>query len=138
MRPNRRPLRLVHTSDVHFGAYSGVDGTCSERRGLIEGAFARVIDLAVDSNADALLIAGDFFDNGRVGEETVVYAAEQIRRFDRPTFLLPGNHDPMDPGSLYWRYDLEAIAPRLRIVRQHAGAIIEPADLALVFLGRAY
>lgn len=138
MRPNRRPLRLVHTSDVHFGAYSGVDGQWSERRGLIESAFTRVIDLANDTNADALLIAGDFFDNGRVSEDTVVFAAEQIRRFDGPTFLLPGNHDPMDPGSLYWRYDMEAIAPRLRIVREHAGEVIEADGLDLVLWGRAY
>jgi len=134
-----RPLRVVHTSDVHLGAYAGTtDGKWAERRELMERTFERVIDLANESGADALIIAGDFFDNDRVPEETVVFAAETIRRFEGQAFLLPGNHDPMDPGSIYWRHDMEAIATRLTIVRQHAGQVIEPEGLDLVLWGRAY
>ncbi|MBE0608005.1 MAG: metallophosphoesterase, partial [Dehalococcoidia bacterium] len=125
-----RPLRIVHTSDVHLGAYTGSgDGKWAERRTLMEDTFRRVIDLANDVGADALVIAGDFFDNDRVPEETVVFAATEIRRFEGQTFLLPGNHDPMDPGSLYWRHDMEAIAKRLTIVREHKGELIEPEGL---------
>src|SRR6187455_344002 len=104
----RRSLRVVHTSDVHLGAYSGsIDAKWSERRDLMESTFRRVIDLANACDADALIIAGDFFDNDRVPDETVVFAAETIRQFRGQTFLLPGNHDPMDPGSIYWRHDME-------------------------------
>jgi DNA repair exonuclease SbcCD nuclease subunit len=104
----------------------------------MEAAFGRVIDLANDQNADALLIAGDFFDNDRVSDETVTFAAQQIDRFEGRTFLIPGNHDPMDAGKVYWRHDMEAIAPRLRIVRRHEGEIVEPDGLDLVLWGRAY
>ncbi len=134
-----RPLRLVHTSDVHLGAYEGSgDSKWAERRDLIRHTFSRVVDLANDQGAQVLVIAGDFFDNGRVDESTVIFAGEQIRRFDGQTLLLPGNHDPMDPGSLYWRYDIEAIAPRLRIFRSHPGEIYEPDGVDLVAWGRAY
>ena len=137
--PERRPLRVVHTSDVHLGAYAGTtDAKWSERRELMERTFECVIELANDIAADALLIAGDFFDNDRVPEETVVFAAETIRRFEGQTFLLPGNHDPMDPGSIYWRHDMEAIARRLTIVREHRGELIEPEGLDLVLWGRGY
>ncbi|MGI8927164.1 MAG: metallophosphoesterase family protein [Tepidiformaceae bacterium] len=137
--PEAKPLRIVHTSDVHLGAYAGNgDGQWQERRDLIEAAFTRVIDLAVGSGAQALIIAGDFFDNARVDEATVRFAGEQLRRFEGYSFLLPGNHDPMDEGGLYWRYDLEGMAPRLRIVRDHAGALLEPDGLDLVLWGRAY
>ena len=137
--PERRPLRVVHTSDVHLGAYAGsADEKWSQRRELMESTFRRVVDLANECGADALLIAGDFFDNDRVSEETVVFAAETIREFEGQTFLLPGNHDPMDPGSIYWRHDLEAIASRLTIVREHRGEVIEPDGLDLVLWGRAY
>lgn len=137
--PERKPLRVVHTSDVHFGAYSGSgDQRWVERRRLIETAFAAVVDLAIKEEAQALIIAGDFFDNDRVDEETVVFAASQIRRFQGQTFLIPGNHDPMDPGHIYWRHDLEAIAPRLRIVRNHGGEIVEADGIDLVLWGRAY
>ena len=134
-----RPLRLVHTSDVHLGAYSGHgDGTWAERRELIEQTFARVIDLANDVDADALLIAGDFFDNDRIDEATVYFAGEQIRRFQGRSFLIPGNHDPMDDGRIYWRYDLEWMAPRLRILREHPGELVHCDELDLVVWGRAY
>lgn len=136
---DRRPLRVVHTSDVHLGAYAtSSDAKWEERRSLMEAAFGRVIDLANDQNADALLIAGDFFDNDRVSDETVTFAAQQIDRFEGRTFLIPGNHDPMDAGKVYWRHDMEAIAPRLRIVRRHEGEIVEPDGLDLVLWGRAY
>lgn len=137
--PERKPLRIVHTSDVHLGAYSGSgDGKWGARRELMEQTFERVIELANDTNADALLIAGDFFDNDRVPDETVVFAAETIRKFRGQTFLIPGNHDPMDPGSIYWRHDMEAIAKRLTIVRDHKGELVEPEGLDLVLWGRAY
>ncbi|WBL36129.1 hypothetical protein O0235_00440 [Tepidiforma flava] len=70
--------------------------------------------------------------------ETVEWAAAQIARFEGQAFLIPGNHDPMDPGSIYWRNDMEAIARRLTIVRQHRGELIEPEGLDLVLWGRAY
>lgn len=136
---DRRPLRIVHTSDVHLGAYSGsVEERWHTRRALMEETFGRVIDLANDSAAHALVIAGDFFDNDRVPAETVEFAAREIARFRGQTFLLPGNHDPMDPGSIYWRHDMEAIAKRLTIVREHGGQFIEPEGLDLVLWGRAY
>ena len=139
MPAERRPLRIVHTSDVHLGAYSG-DGNASwvERRMLMEQTFGRVIDLANESHADLLVIAGDFFDNDRVPDETVEFAGEQIARFEGQAVLLPGNHDPMDDGHIYWRYDLEAMAPRLRIVRAPAGELVEPDGLDVVLWGRGY
>lgn len=137
--PERRPLRVVHTSDVHLGAYAGSsDAKWEERRELMETAVAGVINLGNELNADALIIAGDFFDNDRVTDETVRFAGQQIRRFEGQTFLIPGNHDPMDPGSIYWRHDLEAMAPRLTIVRAPAGEYVEPEALDLVLWGRAY
>ncbi|HML97017.1 MAG TPA: metallophosphoesterase [Tepidiformaceae bacterium] len=137
--PEPRPLRLVHTSDVHLGAYAGNgDGRCHERRLLMEGTFRRVIDLANDSGASMLVIAGDLFDNDRVPEDTVAFAASEIRRFRGQTLLLPGNHDPIDPGSIYWRHDMEAIAKRLTIVREHRGELMEPEGIDAVFWGRGY
>jgi DNA repair exonuclease SbcCD nuclease subunit len=135
----RRPLRLVHTADVHLGAYAGSpDGQWSERRSLMEAAFSNVIDLALGTSADGLLICGDFFDNDRVESDVVEFAAAEIRRFDRPVIVLPGNHDPMDEGRLYSRHQLEADSPNLTLIRDHAGQIVEPPGLDLLLWGRAY
>jgi DNA repair exonuclease SbcCD nuclease subunit len=104
----------------------------------MERTFARVIDLANERRAHLLLIAGDFFDNDRVPAETVTFAAEQIARFEGHTILLPGNHDPMDAGSIYWRHDMAAIAPRLHIIREPAGETVQPPGLDVVLWGRGY
>jgi DNA repair exonuclease SbcCD nuclease subunit len=134
-----RPLRIVHTSDVHLGAYSSqAEQGFANRRVLIEAAFTAVIDLAVDVEAGLLVIAGDFFDNDRVGPDIVDYARRQLRRFPGPKLLLPGNHDPLDAGRLYDREDLEADVPGLRIVREHGGECMEIAELDLVAWGRGY
>ena len=137
--PERRPLRVVHTSDVHLGAYaSSNDEKWEARRALMEEAFANVITLANDVEADALLICGDFFDNDRVSDAVVEYAGSEIARFKGETVIVPGNHDPMDEGRVYWRYSLEAMAPRLRIFRSHAGEVFEIPELQLVLWGRAF
>lgn len=133
----RRPLRVVHTSDVHFGAYVGsANPQWAERRTLIEQAFANVIDLANAENADLLLLCGDIFDNDRVPTEMVEHAAREIGRFRGRAILLPGNHDPMDPGRVYWRHDMEAMAGNLRIIRDHGGEVAEYDDVVL--WGRGY
>lgn len=130
---------MVHTSDVHLGAYGArSDDRWRDRRELMEQAFTRVIDLANDVEADALLIAGDFFDNDRVAHDVVEFAGTEIDRFRGRTFLIPGNHDPMDAGRVYWRHDLEAMAPRLRIFREHGGSVMHAEELDLVVWGRAY
>ncbi len=75
-----RPLRLVHTSDVHletdtFG--SGERGV--QLRDKVRSAFGRVIDIANDRGADMLLIVGDLFDSARVTEEGLALRARDNR-----------------------------------------------------------
>jgi DNA repair exonuclease SbcCD nuclease subunit len=132
-------VRIVHTSDVHLGAYPArPDGYWDEKRRMLERAFSNVVSLAIAEEADALVIAGDFFDNDRVDPETVAFAAREIARYGRFTLLVPGNHDPMDDGRIYWRHDLEAAAPNLRIVREHAGETVAHPDAPITFWGRAF
>jgi DNA repair exonuclease SbcCD nuclease subunit len=131
-------MRLIHTSDVHLGAYDHKGQKTNPLGELMEQGFARVIDIAIESKADGLLICGDFFDNDRVNDATVEYAGAQIARFPGRTYIVPGNHDPMDPGRIYNRFSLESMAPNLRIVRAHLGEYLEDPDLDLVVWGRAF
>src|SRR5262249_7254747 len=82
-----RPLRAVHTSDVHLGAHHGPSAFAEDHNALSAQAFVRVIDLASERDADLLLIAGDFFDNDRVPEEIIWFAAEEIDRFRGHTVI---------------------------------------------------
>ena len=138
MASEPRPLRLVHTSDVHLGAYSASPRGREEPRGRrLEAGFEAVIDLACGTNAELLLIAGDFFDNARIGPDVVEFAAEQINRFPGQTVILPGNHDPIGPLGPYERHDLLALAPRLHLVREPGGEFLDFPTLDLAVWGRA-
>jgi len=98
-------LRLLHTADVHLGApFAFLGKRGREQREQLKATFSRVVDLALTSQVDALLIAGDLFDSayphpGLVGE--VIY---QLRRLDSQgiwTLISPGTHDRPQPGGVY-------------------------------------
>ena len=121
----RRTLRLVHTSDVHLGAFSSSPrGREDERSRRMEDAFSAVINLAVKESADILLIVGDFFDNGRVQDDVLDFAATEIERFPGETVLLPGNHDPIGKFGPYARFNSKLIASRLHLLHNPAGTTL--------------
>ncbi len=133
--PARPPLRLLHTSDVHLGAY---DSTSEERRSSLEDHFRQVIDVALRERVDLVLIAGDFFDHARVRPETLEFAADQIARLDCPALIAPGNHDHVGPGSVYDRMDLTAIAQNLTIMRTPGGETVAYEDLEVEVWGKSH
>ena len=68
----RRPLRILHTADVHLG--SDGYGDAAQQAAHDERhrhAFRQVIDLALLDDVDLVLIAGDLFDHNRVPDELV-------------------------------------------------------------------
>ena len=110
----RRPLRLVHTADVHLGElptpWHGAEPDADER------AFARVIDIVLAEKADVLLIAGDLFDSNRVPEPAIRFAAvaDRARR-------LPGGAHPRQSRLLRRDLDLSPLRlPGDRIARAPA------------------
>jgi exonuclease SbcD len=135
VRSLRPRLRLLHTSDVHLGAY---DSGSVELRDRLHDCFRRVIDVGLRERVDVMLIAGDFFDHARVREETFRFAAEQLARLERPVVIAPGNHDHVGPGSIYDRFDMEAAAPNVRVIREPAGECVAVDGLDLEVWGRAH
>ena len=132
-RPRRR---LLHTSDVHLGTYDS--STSDQHSAATEERLRRVIDVGLRERVDAMLIAGDFFDNARVRPETLEFAASEIARLERPVVIAPGNHDHVGPGSVYDRYDMLAEAPNLRLMRDPEGETVALEDLDIEVWGRAH
>ena len=98
-------LRLLQTADVHLGAPFGFLGRRGrEQRDQLKATFSRVIDLALTSQVDALLIAGDLFDSAYPQPSLVGEVIYQLRRLDGEgiwTFIVPGTHDRLQPGGVY-------------------------------------
>ncbi len=135
----RPPLRLLHTSDVHLGAYDRVDNERNQkRRAMVEEMFSRVIDVGLRERVDFMVIAGDFVDNAGVRDDTLRFAAEQVARLEAPVVLVPGNHDHVGPGSVYDRTDLTVVAQNLRIMRSPEGETMRLEGLEVEIWGRSH
>jgi len=139
MTEARRPFRLLHTSDVHLGTFDfDRSGRWGERRAQSEERFRRVIDVGIAEQVDVFVIAGDFFDNARVSEETLHFAAEQIARIEVPTVIVPGNHDHVGKNSVYDRIDLTVLAQNLIITRSVEGETVALEGLDLELWARSH
>lgn len=101
-------LKLLHTADWHVGKQFGqFDEEVSkklarDRVSVIE----QILGRARQYNVDAVLCAGDLFDEPDPGEQWWRAVRELFAKFDsagwdRPVVLLPGNHDPLTRDSVY-------------------------------------
>lgn len=110
MSPSRREdddvvLKLVHTADWHLGrrfqSFPEADRQRLSRARL--EVIDRILAVADHRNAHAVLCAGDLFDEPDPGRDWWQPLLDTLRRRggSRPVFLLPGNHDPLVPASVY-------------------------------------
>ena len=95
--------RFVHAADIHLDSplrsLALRDPDLAELIGnATRRAFVRIVDLCLDEQVDALLLAGDLYDDNQTSMKTARFLAEQIRRLHEAnirTFIIRGNHDAM-------------------------------------------
>jgi DNA repair protein SbcD/Mre11 len=61
-------------------------------------ALVTIVDLCLDEQVDALLLAGDLYDGDQTSMKTARFLATQLRRLDEAgirTFVIRGNHDAL-------------------------------------------
>ncbi len=123
-------VRLVHTADWQLGMRrhfltAGPQDRFSQDRLDAVAATGR---LAEEVGAACILVAGDVFDDNQVDRQTVLRAVDVLRGFpDLPVLLLPGNHDPLDAGSVFRRPEfLDSCPPQVHVLTDRSP--IEVAD----------
>ena len=130
------PLKLLHVADVHLDAPFGWLGRKGpDQRRQLTATFRSAVDLAIRESVDAVLIAGDLFDSNSPTQASVDLVRAELRRLDRPTFILPGTHDCLDSGSIYRRVAFDEI-PQVRVFDAER-AVFEVAPLGLAVHARA-
>jgi DNA repair exonuclease SbcCD nuclease subunit len=95
---------LVHSSDLHV---DDEDNATKHSDGV--AGLAAVLAAARDANADIVLLAGDTFDNNRVPAPVLARTAQLLADAGRPVVILPGNHDPALPNSVFVRGGLASL-----------------------------
>lgn len=98
-------LKLLHTADWHLGRrFPSFEQEDQPRltRARLE-VLDRILRAADYSAVDAILCAGDLFDEPRPHQDWWQPVARKLAASTsrRPVFLLPGNHDPLQDGSVY-------------------------------------
>ncbi|MBU4193473.1 MAG: metallophosphoesterase [Actinobacteria bacterium] len=95
-------MRFVHTADWQIGmkaAHTGEVGS-GLREKRIEAA-GNVVAAAKEFEADFILVAGDTFEDNGVDPINIQKVADILGSFDGPVYIIPGNHDPLVPGSVW-------------------------------------
>src|SRR5271157_358971 len=94
-------FRFVHTADIHLDSPLRTLALREPQLadligGATRKAFAAIIDLCLEEQVDALLIAGDLYDGEQTSMKTARFLADQLRRVHDAgiaTFVIRGNHD---------------------------------------------
>lgn len=96
-------MRFVHTADWqlgmtrHFLNDEAQPRYSAARRDAVAGLAALVAEVG----AEFVIVAGDVFEHNQLAPHVVAQSLEAMRGIGVPVYLLPGNHDPLDAGSVY-------------------------------------
>lgn len=111
-------IRFIHTSDWHLGRRLARLGPRSaESYQWRFQAVRRMYELASAERAEFILVAGDVFQSEMPSPDTVRDALELLRDAPCPLVIIPGNHDPLEAGSVWLREDFGQRLAHLRHVR---------------------
>src|SRR5215469_13591357 len=92
-----REIRLVHSSDIHVD--DGRIAAAHDRDGT--AGLAAVFAAARGLRADVVLLAGDTFEANQLSASLIDRAGALLADAGMPVVILPGNHDPALPDSVY-------------------------------------
>lgn len=92
-------MRFLHLADIHLDTpFAGRSRELRERlRSASREAFRRAVDLALDEDVHAVLLAGDLFDGASLSFATEGFLLDELKRLTRagiPVVYATGNHDP--------------------------------------------
>jgi len=96
-------VRFLHTADWQLGMTRHFlnDDAQSRYSAARREAVAGLGALAAETGAEFVLVAGDVFDSNQLAPEVVSQSLEAMRAIGVPVYLLPGNHDSLEAGSVY-------------------------------------
>ncbi len=120
-------MRLVLFADLHLDAtftWAPVE-IARRRRANLRQTLRNIVELAEQVDADAILSAGDLYEQATVSGATTHLLRDAFGGAGRPVVLSPGNHDPFVDSSPYATLDWPA---NVIIARDDRLAPLELAD----------
>jgi len=96
-------VRFLHTGDWQLGMTrhffsAGVQERFTQSR---FDAIRKLGSIAAEEKCRFMVVCGDVFESNLLDRRTVARALEALKAVPVPVYLLPGNHDPLNAGSVY-------------------------------------
>lgn len=116
-------IRFIHSADWQLGARFRQFGTKGDAlREARLSTLRRTLDVARQRTVDAVLIAGDLFEDNQVDEKLVASVLDLFGEYASTTvYILPGNHDPNSGPEAVWNRKAFLEAPANVHVLREAG-----------------
>ncbi len=130
-------IKFIHTSDWHLGMRAHFLPEEARAR-FVEDRFdavRRIGTIAAEEGCAFVVVAGDVFDSNHVDDQVLAKATDALSSFTVPVFLLPGNHDILDPSSVYRRQGWMAHRPANAVVLEEAAALPVPGVEGVEIVG---
>ena len=98
-----RMPRFLHTGDWQLGMtrHFLADEAQARFTAARFDAIREIGRVAEQEACEFVVVCGDVFETNQVDRRTVSRAVEALAAISVPVFLLPGNHDPLDAGSVF-------------------------------------
>lgn len=129
-----KPLRLLHTSDVHIGGGFRTPEEGDHHDHCLCPLV--VIEQLVDEHRiDVMLVVGDLFDHQRVSDELVSDVLGRLGKLGVPCVVINGNHDVHDERTVYVGGSVSQSG--VIFLDDHDGTTVELLDGALTIWGKA-
>jgi DNA repair exonuclease SbcCD nuclease subunit len=128
-------VKFVHTADWQIGMRAGQVAPAAAVR-IREARFEtaeRVVARAREVGAQFLIIAGDLFEDNQVAAADVHRVLHILgSAAPLPVFVLPGNHDPLGPDSVYDRTAFRDSTGNVTVIRKATPIVLKEAGSVLL------
>ena len=129
-------VRFLHTADWQLGKQfenlgAPPDKLAFLRQGRMD-VVRRIGQLAIDRSVDAILVAGDVFERNEVGDQLSREALATMRQVKIPWLLLPGNHDPAGPASVWDRIERIGCPEHVHLLHSTEPVLLADGGLAVL------
>lgn len=119
-------VRILHTSDWQLGMarwFLGEEAGPRYQEARLS-VVEKILDVAVEHSCAAVVVAGDVFDDNLVDDRTWRRTVDILTSSPVPVFLLPGNHDPYDPASIYRDPIFDSLFPTVQVLTDSTPRIV--------------
>jgi len=97
-------VTFLHLADLHLGLrISKLEKAADKIREARFVALDNALKIAAEKEVQFIIIAGDLFDDNEISLNDIRRTYNNLQRKPFKVFILPGNHDPYRPGSIWYR-----------------------------------